>query len=196
MKNYNHSITKLILFVSILSTLASCSKDDKDVASPVNPNETELVTTVKLIIAPTANPSAEMYTSYRDLDGDGGSAPIIDTIRLDANTGYRVQVLVLDETKSPVDTTSKEIEEERDVHQFFYSKIGTYDLTTTYLDFDDNNVPLGMNIEVITGSAFTAKTNKFQVVLKHQPGLKPTTGNGDESVGETDLEIYFPILIK
>ncbi|ABG60943.1 hypothetical protein [Cytophaga hutchinsonii] len=196
MKNYTNSIVNICLLIAALSTFVSCKKDDKDVASPVNPNETELVTTVKLIIKPVSNTAAEMYASYRDLDGDGGNAPIIDTIRLDANTEYHVQVLVLDETKNPVDTTSKEIEAEKDEHQFFYSKIGTYELTTNYLDFDDNNVPVGLSMNIQTGSAFVQKTNKLQVVLKHQPGLKPITGNGNASLGETDLEVNFPILVK
>jgi len=189
-------LLKSFLFILIIPVCVACMHDDDDPAKPVNPNENELVTTVKLIIAPTANPAAEMYASYRDLDGDGGSAPVIDTIRLDANTEYTVQVFILDETKNPVDTTSKEIEEEKNEHQFFYSKIGTYNLTTTYLDFDDHNVPVGLNIKLNTTTGFTEKTYKFKVALKHQPGLKPTTGSGDESLGETDLEVYFPILIQ
>lgn len=190
-------LLKLALFIPAIAVFTACKHDDNDVAKPVNPNETELITTVKLIVAPTANPSAEMYFSYRDLDGDGGSAPVIDTMRLDANTEYHVQVLLLDETKNPVDTISKEIEaNEKEAHQFFYSKIGTYSLTTTYLDFDNNNVPVGLNIKLNTTTGFPEKTNKFQVVLKHQPGLKPTTGSGDESLGETDVDVYFPILIQ
>ena len=138
-----------------------------------------------------------MYASYRDLDGDGGNDPIIDTIRLDANMDYTVELLLLDETKNPIDTISHEIEEEKNEHQFFFSKIGTYNLTTTYLDFDDNGVPLGLNIQLNTTTGFTEKTNKFQVVLKHQPGEKPTTGTtGDESIGDTDIEVNFPILIQ
>jgi hypothetical protein len=196
MKNNNSSLLEFALFICVLATIAACKKDNGDVSKPANPNETELITTVKLIIAPTSNPSAKFYASYRDLDGDGGNAPTIDTIRLDANTEYNVQVLVLDETKNPVDTTSKEIEAEKNIHEFFYSKIGTYNLATTYLDFDDHNVPVGLNIKINTTTGFSEKTNKLQIVLKHQPGLKPTTGNGDESLGETDVEVYFPILIQ
>jgi hypothetical protein len=194
MKNLLLKSGVLILTLSILS---SCKKDDGNVAKPANPNETELITTVKLIISPAANSSVKFYASYRDLDGDGGNAPVIDTLRFDANTEYNVQILVLDETKNPVDTISKEIEEEKDAHQFFYSKVGTYNLTTTYLDFDDNDVPVGLNIKLNTTTGFSEKTNKFQVVLKHQPGIKPTTGStGDASLGETDIEVYFPILIQ
>ncbi|HSY61356.1 MAG TPA: hypothetical protein VK796_05740 [Cytophaga sp.] len=196
MKNNNSSLLKAALFICVLATTIACKKDNNDVSKPANPNETELITTVKLIIAPSSNVSAQTFFSYRDLDGDGGNAPTIDTIRLNANTEYNVQVLVLDETKNPVDTTSKEIEAEKNIHQFFYSKIGTYNLTTTYLDFDDHNVPVGLNFKLNTGTGFIEKTNKLQVVLKHQPGLKPTTGSGDESLGETDVEVYFPILIQ
>lgn len=197
MKNFKTSILKFVLFALVVATTAACKKDDGAVPNPVNPNDGELITTVKLIIAPASNPSAEMYASYRDLDGDGGNNPIIDTIRLDANTDYTVQLLLLDETKNPIDTISYEVEEEKDEHQFFFSNIGTYNLTTTYLDFDDNGVPLGLNIQWNTTTGFTEKTNKFKVVLKHQPGEKPTSGTtGEESLGETDIEVYFPILIQ
>ena len=158
---------------------------------------TELITTVKLIVTPTTGSNVQSQVfAYRDIDGDGGAAPVVDTIRLSANQSYTVNVLVLDETKNPVDTTSNEIESERYVHEFFYTKIGTYDLTTTYLDFDDHNVPVGLKMRFDVGNAFTAKNNALQVVLKHQPNLKPTTGNGDSTLGETDAEVTFPILVK
>ncbi len=191
-----NTILKSILAAGILLAAVSCKKNHGDVANPVNPNETELITTVKLIVYPLSDPSAETIFAFTDADGAGGNEPSIDTIRLAPSTEYHVEVLVLDETKNPVDTTSKEIEEERNVHQFFYTKIGSYGLTTNYLDFDDHNVPLGLNIKVTTGAAFTIKTNQLKVVLKHQPGLKPTSGQGDSSLGETDIEVDFPILVQ
>ena len=196
MKMYKKTILKTAIIALSLASLASCKKDDDDVANPVNPNESEVITTVKVIVSPVSSPTTISEFLFRDIDGDGGNAPTIDTIRLNANTDYNVQLLVLDETKNPVDTTSIEIEEEKNAHQFFYTKIGTYNLTTSYLDFDDNGVPLGLNMEFNTTTGFTIKTNKLQIVLKHQPALKPTTGNGNESLGETDVEINFPILIQ
>lgn len=193
------TINKSIFFIlasTFFLAVTSCKKKKDEVAAPVNPNETELITTVKLIVYPVNNAAAISEFAFRDFDGDGGMAPKIDTIRLEQNTEYHFQVLVLDQTKTPVDTTSKEIQSEKNVHQFFYTKIGTYDLTTTYLDFDDHNVPLGLNIKVNTGTAFTEKTNKLKVVLKHQPGLKPTSGNGNSALGETDIDIEFPILVQ
>lgn len=196
MKITTNKLSIAVLACIFLFTITSCKKKKEEVVAPVNPNETELITTVKLIVYPTSNTSDVSTFSFRDLDGDGGKAPTIDTIRLLANTEYHMQVLVLDETKNPVDTTSKEIQSEKNVHEFFYTKIGTYELTTTYLDFDDYNVPLGLNMKVNTGATFTEKTNKLKVVLKHQPGLKPKTGQGNSSLGETDIDIDFPILIQ
>jgi len=196
MKTATYNTIKIIIAGILLTAAVACKKSKDDVATPVNPNETELITTVKLFVYPTNNTSAVSIFTFRDLDGDGGKAPVIDTIRLQENTEYHLQVLVLDETKNPVDTTSKEILSEKNVHEFFYTQLGNYVLITTYLDFDDHNVPLGLNMKVNTGTAFAEKTNKLKVVLKHQPGLKPTSGKGDSSLGETDIDIEFPILVQ
>lgn len=195
MKKYTNKLISVILACICSFAILSCKKKKEEVANPVNPNETELITTVKLIVYPNSNTSDLSIFTFRDLDGDGGNKPTIDTIKLVANTEYHLQVLVLDETKNPVDTISKEIASEKNVHEFFYTKIGTYDLATTYLDFDDHNVPVGLNMKINTGTSVTEKTNKLKVVLKHQPGLKPVSGPGDSKLGETDIDIEFPILI-
>lgn len=184
------------ILLPLLLLLNACKKDTKDVALPINPNETELITTVQLEFSTLLSPRT-IYYSYKDMDGDGGITPTIDTLKLLENTTYTLRVLLLDETKTPVDTISNEIEtNEKNAHQFFYSKSGVYDLTTTYLDSDDNGVPVGLEVSILTGSGFTTKNNAYKIVLKHQPGLKPTTGNGDNTIGETDIEVDFPIIIS
>jgi hypothetical protein len=175
MKKNNLISAKAITLVVLICVLSACKKNSKDVAQPVNPNDQELITTLTLGVSSPSTPNNVQYFSYRDLDGSGGNPPKIDTIRLLQNTTYNVQLLVLDETKSPTDTTSKVIYKERDIHH--------------------NGVPVGLKISINTGSAFTIKTNKYKVVLKHQPGLKPTSGKGDVNLGETDVEVSFPITI-
>ncbi|MBC7451980.1 MAG: hypothetical protein H7259_10865 [Cytophagales bacterium] len=187
------TLTTLILATA--SMLSSCKKDDNDVTKPADINETEVITTVALTFKDQAT-NAKTIFAFRDLDGDGGNNPTVDTIRLSPNKEYTVTVVVLDETKKPADTTSIEIEKEKNLHQFFYRKIGTYDLTTTYLDFDDHNVPVGLSVKASTGAAFTVKTNQLRVTLKHQPDVKPTSGNGNITLGETDVDVYFPIRIQ
>lgn len=180
---------------AVLVFFSACKKDKNDVTKPADINETEVITTVKLLFRNNTT-NAETEFAFTDVDGDGGNDPVIDTIRLSADQEYTVQLLVLDETKTPADTTSNEIEEEKNEHQFFYRKTGSYDLTTTYLDFDDHNVPVGLSVKIETGDAFSAKTNQLRVTLKHQPDVKPTSGLGDVSLGETDIDVFFPILIQ
>lgn len=189
-------ITKITLFLlSVSLLLTGCKKDKDDVSNPVDINETELITTIKLQFT---DPDDVITTfMFQDLDGDGPIEPSIDTIRLKPATAYQVTLLVLDETKDPTDTTSNEIEKEKNEHQFFYNQLpGDYGLTFTDFDTDDNDVPLGLNFKLNTGTVFTDKTKKLRVTLKHQPEVKPTAGTGDMTLGETDVDVYFPILIQ
>jgi hypothetical protein len=182
----------ILLSISLSLFLFSCKKDKNEVPTPSNPNEEELITTVGLAFD---NGSIQDTFFFRDIDGPGGMQPSkFDTIRLQSNTTYTMSVLLLDENKNPADTISNEVLNEAEEHQFFFTSIGSYNITTNYQDADANGVPIGLNNEVITGGSFSDKTNKYKVVLKHQPSLKPTSGNGDSSLGESDIEIEFPIL--
>jgi hypothetical protein len=182
----------ILLTIVIAAFMMSCKKDKNETPSPSNPNEEELITTVGLVFDSGVKKDTFFF---RDIDGPGGLVPsAFDTIKLTANSTYQMYVLLLDESKTPADTISKEVLDEADEHQFFFNSIGSYNITTTYNDSDKNGVPIGLSNEVSTGGTFTEKTNKYKVVLKHQPGLKPTSGNGNQTLGETDIEIDFPIL--
>src|SRR5688572_22097059 len=111
----------LVLVLSFSSIILSCRKKDDPIPSnPQNPNEEELITTLKLIL--TEDGTGTVYTFvFKDLDGDGGNSPVKDNIVLPANKTYAGQVVLLDETKNPVDSISNEVLEEGDEHQFFYT---------------------------------------------------------------------------
>ena len=104
------------------------------------------------------------------------------------------QVVLLDESKSPVDSISNEVKEEGDAHQFFYTVVNST-LTHSYAatDLDSHGVPIGLAPNFTTGAT---STGSLTVVLKHQPGLKPTSGNGDSSKGETDIEVIFNVMVQ
>lgn len=181
------------IYILLLSVLfVACKKDSNDVTKPINPNEEELITTVALIF----DSGVKKDTFYfKDIDGAGGLQPTkFDTIRLLSNTTYTLNVVLIDESKSPSDTISNEVLNEAEEHQFFFNSVGGYNITTTALDADINGVPIGLSNEVTTGDSFIEKNNQYKIVLKHQPGIKPTSGYGNSSLGETDIEIDFPIL--
>ncbi|MFN3405008.1 MAG: hypothetical protein ACK40G_12985 [Cytophagaceae bacterium] len=180
-----------LLVLVCLTVFTSCKKDKKEVPAPHNPNEEELITTLKLIFTDEEENESEFI--FEDIDGNG-VAERLDTIRLSSNKTYHVEIILLDKSKNPVDTISHEIEEEGDHHQFFFTAKGV-EVTFGYEDEDENGVPIGLLTKWITGGATTNKSGKVEVVLKHQDD-KPKTGNGNADLGETDIEVDFPVLIQ
>ncbi|HEX8546830.1 MAG TPA: hypothetical protein VF691_07695 [Cytophagaceae bacterium] len=188
---------KILVACLILSSpFFSCKKDPDKVAIPINPNEGELITTVTLTFIEKENPLNKVIAAFRDPDGDGPKGITQwDTIRLDANKTYDVEALLLDETKTPLDTISNEVKEEGDGHQLFYIASNP-SLTITYADKDENGVPIGLKTVFKTGNAATGKDEVVKVLLKHQGKDKPKSGSGDINVGDTDINVTFPVIIK
>ncbi len=184
-----NSLSLLILFFLLIAS--SCKRNQDDAPSPQDQNEEELITTVSLIIK--ENGILVDTFSFKDPDGAGGITPTVEDIILTAGKTYTCTLLLLDETKNPADTTSKEIEEEKEVHQFFFHPSAGTNLTVTYLDYDDNLVPVGLETQLVSGAA---STGTYKIVLKHQPGVKPTSGDGEEALGETDVEVEFDVVIQ
>lgn len=172
--------------------LSSCKKDDDqvDLPQPVI-NESEVITTMKLIFTDSATSAPAGEFVFRDTDGDGPNAPVeFDTITMNAGTTYLVEVILLNETAAPADTISNEVEEEANDHQFFFNITG---LTAThaYLDQDTNSPPLpvGLSNKFRSGSI---GTGSIQVILKHQPGTK----DGLQTTGDTDVDVTFHTIVQ
>jgi hypothetical protein len=178
----------------VITVLFSCrKKDDPKPFNPPNLNEEELITTMKLIL--TEDGSGAVYSFiFKDIDGEGGNAPTIDNIVLPANKSFTGEIVLLDESKTPADSISNEVKEEGDEHQFFFT-VANANLVHSYAvgDFDSHGVPIGLNPKFTTG---VASTGTLKVILKHQPELKPKSGSGDSSKGETDIEVIFNVTVQ
>ena len=187
-KNLFLPLSVVSLLITVSTIFSGCKKDDDDVKSPNIPNESELITTVKLIFNPN-NPSVAYEFVYRDIDGIGGNVPTIDTILLATNSTYNVQLLLLDETKSPVDTISNEVMDEANDHLFIYTPSSSA-FGISISDSDSNTPPLQLGL-LTNWTTFNSYNGSVQIVLKHQPGIK----NGDPSLGESDIEITMPVRV-
>lgn len=174
-----------VLFSMFLGTfLISCDKDD-----PVIPNEEELITTLNYVLTPV-NGGSSITLSFKDLDGDGGSVPIITGGTLVANTTYFGTLEVLDESVSPAENITEEIEEESADHQFFFSSTIS-GLNISYDDEDTDGNPIGLKTLVSTGAA---GSGTLTVTLRHEPNKEAdgvAEGNITNAGGETDIEITF-----
>ena len=181
--------TQIIAMCSITLLVFACKKD-KDlmpVPQPVT-NDAEVITTLRLTFTDSANATDVRVATFSDPDGDGGNAPGIDSIYLAPNKTWLTTLILLNETVTPADSISNEVQEEAGDHIFCFTPAGTT-ATVIITDLDANNKPLGLQSKWKTGAA---GTGTMQVTLKHQPGVK----DGTCSPGETDIEVTFPIKIQ
>jgi hypothetical protein len=162
----------------------------KDSGEEVKPDdENELITSVVLSFTEQGTSTTRTF-SYKDADGDGGNPPSqFDTVALKPNTTYAVTIAFLDESKTPADNITDEIEEEADEHLIVYTPSPASLLTYTYGDKDANNHPIGLTGSALTGAA---GLGKLKVQLRHQPGVK----NGTPTPGSDDVNLDFNLKIQ
>lgn len=172
-----------------LALFVSCSDDDHD--HPEHSHEEEVITTVTVTLTPSSG--TEVTLEWQDLDGDGPNDPTITGGKLASNTVYDGVIKLLNETETPAEDITEEVEEEADEHQFFYTVSSGLNVTTAYSDTDvdgDGN-PVGLEFTLTTGEA---SSGTVTFTLRHEP-TKPNTGLEDAG-GSTDVEATFNIEVE
>lgn len=179
---------KKIIFalVALGFITVSCKKDKKDdVPTPTNPNEEELITSFYITFEDANGVLPDVTAAFVDIDGPGGNAPTtFDTIRLVNNTTYNATITLLNESVSPADDITVEVQAEGVDHLFCFDVTNGLNLSIAKTDLDANNLPIGLSSQWITTGASTGTTT---IRLKHQPGIK----TGDCALGDTDIELVF-----
>lgn len=203
---------KTIAAIAMLSLALSGCKKDKNEPAPEDPNppanENELITTMKVLLHDTTTHADYTYV-FSDVDGPGGNPATFggtnqsdSVININVNHVYTCSILLLDETKSPADTISNEVEEEAVDHMFFFNSLSPlgapYSVylnnsmtTIKYLDLDANNRGIGLSTLWTAPSMPMAKA-PLTVELKHQPGVK----DGTYAPGETDIQVNFKLQVN
>ena len=167
----------------------SCSDDD-DSVDPVN--EEEVITTMTVTLNAQAGGST-ITLQTRDLDGDGPDAPVVTVSGdLAASTTYDAAIVLLNETESPAEDITEEVEEEDDEHQFFFVVGGGLDATIDYANFDGDGNPLGTEFTLTTGAA---SSGSLAITLRHEP-KKPNDGTLSDAGGETDITQSFNLTVQ
>ncbi|MBL7754663.1 MAG: hypothetical protein JNM44_09310 [Chitinophagaceae bacterium] len=178
-------IYSILSVFTLITFFNACRKTNP---IPPNPNEEELITTCRLVFVDSAGVLPTSSFEYEDIDGDGGNPPsTFDTIRLKSGTTYYTEILLLDESKSPVDTVSNEVFNEGDEHLFCFTVSG---LNCPIQRTDsDGTYEIGLLSKWKPGAT---GTGSVQVELRHQPDTK----DGTCTPGSTDLSIVFPFSIQ
>lgn len=191
-------MSKQLLFASILLVgvaLTGCKKDD-----PAPVNESELITTVEVTFTNQADASDVITLRWYDEDGDGPAAPVITNGNLKAGATYQAQVKLLDESKSPAEDITEEVQEEAEEHQLYYGFGSGLFASFEYLDQDANSKPLGLQFRVTTGASPIAAQN-FTVLLIHEGDKSKNNASTPWAYdaligGETDVQATFSVSLQ
>lgn len=202
------SILTAAVFVSAALTFACADDDDASPTGPSEPNgqeeddhgpgEEELITTLEITLTPSGG-GVPYTVRFRDLDGEGGNVPVVAPIELDAGTDYDGTVRVLNETESPPENITEEVEEEAEAHQFFYQTLdGFSPASVTYADMEsDYGTNTGADHPV--GIAFTlsvpanAQNGLLRVTLSH---YDEAPKDGVTPSDETDIDVIFQVYVR
>ena len=177
----------MLFAAAIMVSVSSCKK--KDVELP-EVEENELITTVRLKFTNKSNPNNVQVFTWTDLDGQGGTNPVIDEIVLAPNSEYNLEIdAILNEAEKPVGDIKEEVAEEADDHLFVFKPAPANIMTVTITDKDSKNLPVGLMSDAVTKDA---GSGTLQVILRHQPGNK----NGTETPGSTDLDATFNVKVQ
>lgn len=176
---------QLIFLCSMLFCYTSCLKEKME-----DPNEEELITTIGIDVIEQKSLEQKTFL-LKDLDGPGGLPPQqFDTIKLKSNSVYNVQMILGNESVSPAGNIREEVESESDDHQFYFIPDGVA-IQVSQLNKDSKGLDLGTISSWETG---LQGEGSIRIVLKHKPGYK--TANDGVDIGETDVEVVFPVVIR
>ena len=156
-------------------------------------NENELITTITLSTTESGSTDTLDYV-WEDVDGPGGADPEIDTIVFEHGKNYDISLSLFDKTKIPFENTTTEIEEESNVHRFYFQPDGGTGITISDPDKDINGLTLGLVNKLNTTQP---ATGHISITLRHYPD----GGKGEEDAvnspkSTTDAEAIFPVIVK
>lgn len=180
----------LFLFTLCIFIFCACGEDDETPEPPmVELNATTLEFTLMTIGGDT------IRLRYQDLDGPGGDTPIVEGGTLVANGIYFGEIKISDESISPSDDLTIDIEDDRSNFQFFFISDGL-NITTNYADVDDENNPVGLFTAINTGDASSGN-----LIVNLQSGPNKSSqgvaqGQIDNAGGRTVIQANFPITIQ
>ncbi len=183
--------TKLLAFCSLFFLFFATSCED-EMPDPVE--DPELITTLTYTLT-SEDGSDTVVLTFKDIDGDGGNDPEITGGTLQSNMTYNGAVTLLNESETPVESITEEIEEEDAEHQLFFSSTGDL-VSISYEDADDANNPIGLSTKLTTT---VIGSTDLKITLRHEPAKDAegvSAGDITNAGGSTDIEVTFPVTVE
>lgn len=194
-----------VLLILAIPLFFACEGNDDDDNLPIV-NETELITVLNITFVNSVTNDTTLAV-FSDPDGPGGIPPTVTPIILKftgENDQYLANIEVLDSSNpNNVKLINPEIEEEAEMHQFFYipNNQASDVLNISYNpeeETDTNGNPLGIS-SIWNVSGLSNQGETVTIVLRHAPNkgaVGVATGDITNAGGETDIEVTFQLEIQ
>ncbi|MXX02713.1 MAG: type 1 periplasmic binding fold superfamily protein [Gemmatimonadetes bacterium] len=173
-------------------------EDDHDDDHDHGPGEEELITTLAITLTPSGGGSP-ITVRFRDLDGEGGNEPVVDVLAVTSGTDYNGMVEVLNETETPPENITEEVEEEAEAHQFFFETLGGFSAATVEYADKESDYVSNSGADHPVGLAFTlsvpdnAQNGQLRIILSH---FDEAPKDGVNQSDETDIDVTFEVLVR
>ena len=179
---------KTLFITAMIALFTACEKHEDD---DHKHDEGEVINQVTLTVSSTD--STVQTVTWSDEDGLGGQDPILpDTLQLKMDSTYTVNIGFFHLHDGQLESVNEEILTEAEDHVVCFNTThltSVISVIPTITDKDANGLPLGLSS---SWQAVSPITTNLRIALKHQPDIK----NGSCDIGETDVEVEFPLIIK
>ena len=184
---FEHKFGVFGIFVAL--GVAACQPASVPPDTP--PVENEYITTVKISYQNQADATDKGVATWADLDNNAATPPDTSAaiLNLRKSSQYRLEILFLDQTKTPTDTVSNEVQERANIHRICITTPTPIGFTATATDYDTNSPaqPLGLKQSVLTDASL--QNGLMRLKLRHQPSGK----DGTCEPGSSDIDVRFRV---
>lgn len=188
--------TNVALFSVILLSLGLTACDNP--ADDDDAGEQEFITKITIRLEEQGSQNV-VNIVWSDPNGDG-IGDFTGTAAIKSNKTYKGSIELLNELTTDLDErdVTKEIEEEADEHQFFYtfsSNLSPF-AVVTITDRDSRGLPVGLEFDLVTATlpgGTASLTGSLNIVLSHYTTITKT---GTNPGNEEDVNISAPVTIS
>jgi hypothetical protein len=162
-------------------TVTACKKDDDTVQ--------ENITRIQVHL--TGANGFDQEFEWTDPDGGDAANATVQTIVIPASAGATIacRLHIYDDTQSPAEELTDEIEAESADHLFIFDVSGA-NIGVAYNDTDSNGQVFGLKTLWTKGAASSGSVN---IKLYHEPTDKD---NLNAPGGEVDFDVTFPVIVQ
>jgi hypothetical protein len=172
-----------LIVISCLILIHSCKND-------AIPTQSEYISTMKVVAQNLTTNTTDTFEYVNFNETKPNPPSFVDTIRLKANNTYAIQIILLNETPTPIQNMTDTIVNRASSHLMVYNVDPAPGLIAVQIkDKDAQGLPLGL---VSTWTTAEATNGWLRLILRQQQGYK----NGTETPGSTVFEADFPVSVN